>query len=236
MLSEESLVFLEKLRENNHKEWFTQHRDAYELYRKELLTAADFILRALKTNDPELANTKPAQCLFRINRDIRFSADKRPYKTHVSLGFAPEGRKGDLAGYYVHFDLEESFVGGGVYMPPADVLKKIRNDIDLYWEEFSDIINNPTFKAIYPDLDFEELWTLTRPPKGYDENNPAIKYLKLKSFTATHALSYKMLSDSNTLPMLVEYLLPLKDFVHFLNRAILSDDEPDVILKPFYKI
>ncbi|MFN4298297.1 MAG: DUF2461 domain-containing protein [Thermaurantimonas sp.] len=236
MLSEESLVFLEKLRENNHKDWFSQHRKDYELYRKELLTAAEYILKALKTNDHELANTKPSQCLFRINRDIRFSADKRPYKTHVSLGFAPDGRKGDLAGYYVHFDLEESFVGGGVYMPPAEVLKKIRNDIDLYWDEFSDILNNPAFKAIYSDLDFEEMWTLTRPPKGYEENNPAIKYLKLKSFTVTHPLNYSQLSDSETLPMLIEHLLPLKDFVHFLNRAICSDDEPNVILKPFYKI
>ncbi|GCD77875.1 TIGR02453 family protein [Thermaurantimonas aggregans] len=236
MLSEESLIFLEKLRQNNHKEWFAQHRDAYEQYRRELLSAAEYILNSLKSNDPELANTKPVQCLFRINRDIRFSADKRPYKTHVSLGFAPDGRKGDLAGYYVHFDLEESFVGGGVYMPPADVLKKIRNDIDLYWEEFSEILNDEKFKAIYPDLDFEELWTLTRPPKGYDESNPAIKYLKLKSFTATHSLNYSQLSDPDTLPMLVEHLLPLKHFIQFLNRAIQSDDEPDVILKPFYKI
>lgn len=236
MLSDESLMFLQKLRENNHKEWFAQHRDAYERYRNELLSAADYLLKALKSHDPELANTRPAQCLFRINRDIRFSADKRPYKTHVSLGFAPDGRKADLAGYYVHFDPEESFVGGGVYMPPADVLKKIRNDIDLYWEEFSEIVNNSEFKAIYPDLDFDDLWTLTRPPKGYDENNPAIRYLKLKSFTATHPLRYSMLSEPDTLPMLAEQLLPLKDFIHFLNRAIRSDDEPDVILKPFYKI
>lgn len=235
MLSLDSVRFLENLRENNHKEWFAQHRHAYEKYREELKAAADIILKALKANDPELTNTKPAQCLFRINRDIRFSADKRPYKTHISLGFAPDGRKGDLAGYYVHFDPEESFVGGGVYMPPGDVLRKIRNDIDVYWDEFSGIVTNPVFRTYYSDLDFEAMWTLTRPPKGYDESNPAIRYLKLKSFTASYPLRYNQLTESDILPELIERLLPLKDLLHFLNRAILSDDEPEVILKPFYK-
>ncbi|MFN3950807.1 MAG: DUF2461 domain-containing protein [Thermaurantimonas sp.] len=235
MLSENSLDFLAQLRDNNHKEWFAQNRDSYEKYRSELLTAAEKILQAIKRHDPHLANTKPSQCLFRINRDIRFSPDKRPYKTHISLGFAPDGRKGDLAGYYIHFDQEESFVGGGMYMPPAPMLKKIRKDIDLCWDEFTEILHETQFVKYYGDLDMEESMMLTRPPKGYEENNPAIKYLKLKSFTATSPLEYNQLKDPHTVSMLIDRLLPLRDFLHFLNRAVLSEDEPQIILKPFLK-
>lgn len=235
MLTEKSLGFLDGLRQNNHKDWFAQNRNLYENYRAELISAADKILRTLKIHDPQLANTKPTQCLFRINRDIRFSPDKRPYKTHVSLGFAPDGRKGDLAGYYVHFDLEESFAGGGIYMPPAPILKKIRKDIDLYWDEFDEILRTPQFVEIYGNLDIEDPWVLTRPPKGYNDRNPAIKYLKLKSFTATKPLDYTQLTDPNTISLLIELLTPLRDFIHFLNRAISADDEPEVILKPFLK-
>ncbi|WP_333596276.1 DUF2461 domain-containing protein [Schleiferia thermophila] len=235
MLSKESIKFLENLRDNNHKDWFSANRTRYEYYKTELLQAARQILKALQQADPSLADVKPHQCLFRINRDIRFSPDNRPYKTHVSLGFAPGGRKGDLAGYYVHFDPEESFVGGGLYMPMSEPLKKVRTDIDLYWDEFTEILHQPDFVQMYGDLDFDPHFTLSRPPKGYTYDHPAIRYLKLKSFTATRPLRYSQLTEPATIELLIQHLLPLRPLLHFLNRALQADDEPNIILKPFYK-
>lgn len=235
MLTQKSIEFLENLRANNHREWFAAHRLQYENYRAELLQAAEKILLALQQHDPSLSDVKPLQCLFRINRDIRFSSDKRPYKTHVSLGFAPGGRKGDLAGYYVHFDPDESFVGGGLYMPDSQMLKKVRTDIDLYWDEFTEILRQPEFVHIYGDLDFDPHFTLTRPPKGYSDDHPAIRYLKLKSFTATRPLNYSLLDESTTIELLIHHLIPLRPLIHFLNRALLAEDEPIINLKPFYK-
>jgi uncharacterized protein (TIGR02453 family) len=221
MLQQTTLQFFRELRNNNSKAWFDQNRPRYEEVKKDYhrLTAA--LLERMQAIEPALAHLQVKDCVFRINRDIRFSKNKDPYKTHLSIIMTPIGKRMDYAGYYLHMDEGEgSFVGGGLYMPMAETLKKIRMEVSNFYEEFVEIIQSPSFKNTYQDLDREAGVLLTRPPKGYSDDNPAIEYLKFKSFTATQPLSKDDLSKPESIDKVVSILTDLKPFIDFLNQAL----------------
>ena len=176
MLQPPTLQFFRELRNNNSKAWFDQNRPRYEEVKKDYhrLTAA--LLERMQAIEPALSHLQVKDCIFRINRDIRFSKNKAPYKTHLSIIMTPFGKRMDYAGYYLHMDEGEgSFAGGGLYMPMAETLKKIRMEVSNYHEDFIHIIQSPSFKNTYQDLDREAGVILTRPPKGYSDDNPAIE-------------------------------------------------------------
>jgi uncharacterized protein (TIGR02453 family) len=189
MLNQDTLDFYRELRHNNHKEWFDRNRKWYEVVKKDTLRFTGDLLARIQAFDPSLGHLQPKDCIFRINRDIRFSADKTPYKTHIGIFMTPGGRKLDFAGYYVHIDEEgESFAGGGCYMPQAEALKRIRREIAGFYEDLEEIMKAKSFRATFGELDREEGVVLKRPPKGFDADHPAINFLKFKSFTATREL------------------------------------------------
>ena len=121
-------------------------------------------------------------CVFRINRDVRFSKNKDPYKTNMGASINSGGKKAMTAGYYFHFEPGgKSFVGGGLYMAEPDKIKKVRQEIDYNWTDFKKILDNKKFKQQYNNLDLSEGISLVREPKGYEKDNPAIQYIKLKT-------------------------------------------------------
>lgn len=220
MLEASTIDFIRQLAKNNNKEWFDNNRAKYNQARGDFEQLVSEIIEKISHFDPPLADLQAKHCIFRINRDVRFSADKSPYKTNFGASFEKGGRKSGLAGYYLHLEPgNKSMAGGGIWMPDAETLKKVRQEIDYNWDEFRTLLNDNNFKKIYGDLDHSEQ-KLRREPKGYEAGNPAIEYLKLKSFIAIHPLTDEELTKpeiTNKIAGAFETLAPL---IHFINRAI----------------
>jgi len=224
MLQQATLQFYRELRENNHKEWFDVNRPRYLKAKENYLAITAGILSGLQKHDAGLLALQPKDCIFRINRDIRFSNDKRPYKTNLGIFMTPGGRSMQRAGYYVHLDeAEGSFAGGGIYMPPADVLKKVRREISDFFEDLEAIVHSGDFRETYGDFDREPGVVLSRPPKGYTDSDPAIEILKLKSYTASTPLPVEMLTDIAGVQKVIDKLVKLKPLIDFLNRALQNE-------------
>ncbi len=222
MLQEATLKFLKSLKKNNSKEWFDVHRKEYEIAKADFAELVNNIIQRYAKNDASIAELTHKDCVFRINRDVRFSKNKAPYKTNMGAHMVMGGKKSMLAGYYFHCEPGgNSFMGGGMYMPDAEKMKKIRQEIDYNWEEFNEIISNKAFKKIYGTLSIEDGMKLQREPRGYEKDNPAIEFIKLKSWIATVTVADDDLTNKNLYKKIEEAFLALKPLLDFLNRAML---------------
>lgn len=221
MLQTSTLQFLKQLKKNNNKEWFDKNRKQYEAAKADFASFIQNVIDDFCKTDKTLSSLSAKDCMFRINRDIRFSKDKSPYKTNFGASINTGGKKSFKAGYYLHVEPGNSFVGGGLYDPFPDVLKKIRQEVDYNFEMFKKIINNKKFKSIYTmGLSKEERFSLSRPPKGYDENNPAIEFLKLKSFVAIASITDEQLTDKRLAATIKKSFEALHPLVLFLNTGL----------------
>ena len=218
MITPPTIKFLKALKKNNNKEWFDANRSAYEIAKKEFLIQVSDILEKLKSIDPTLVHLEPKNCIFRINRDVRFSSNKDPYKTNFGASFSKGGKKIECAGYYFHLEPGNNFLGGGFWMPESSALKKIRMEIDYNFDEFKSILQHKAFKKYYEGLNDDA--KLSRPPRNYDEDNPAIEFIKLKSFTALVALEDEDVMNKNLTPTIIKHFEAIKPLIDFLNRAI----------------
>jgi uncharacterized protein (TIGR02453 family) len=177
----EGIKFLSRLKRNNNRRWFEEHKKEYEEFVK--LPMYSFIA-AMQEHFNRFApefDLNPKRSVFRIYRDIRFSNDKTPYKTHIAAHFVLRGKpKGFLgSGYYVEIAPGELYTGGGIYIPDGDQLKKIRKAISARGKEFLSIVTNERFKKLFYPLEWARL---QRIPKGYDEDDPMAEWLKFKQF------------------------------------------------------
>lgn len=220
MLEPQTLKFLNALKKNNTKPWFDAHRAQYEAARIDFQNFIQLVIDAFGKIDPSIAGLSARDCLFRINRDIRFSNDKTPYKTNFGASIKPGGRKSGLSGYYFHLEPGASFVGGGLWMPDNTALKKMRQEIDYNWEEFGAIVGEKNFKKIFGDLYRGEGISLSTTPKGYERDNPAIEYLKLKSFIAEQGLQDEELTKATLHKKTVTAFETIQPLIQFINRAI----------------
>lgn len=209
--------FLRKLKANNLREWFQSNKPDYEKARKQFEALLNSLIPEIRKFDPSIGMLTPKECVFRINRDIRFSADKSPYKTNMGAYISLGGRKGEKAGYYIHIDPEQSFAAGGLYMPQAEVLKKVRDEIYFNAGEFKSIIHKPSFVKVFGELDGDKL---TRPPKGYPADFPDIELLKYKSFTASHILNEKRIVSDGLVKDVTAIFHEMHPMIRFLNNAI----------------
>ncbi len=221
MLQPETSQFLTQLKQNNNKPWFDAHRKLYETAKTDIVSLLTTVLSGLEQTDPALATAQlvAKSCLFRINRDVRFSANKAPYKTCFGAWFAVGGKKSPAAGYYVHLEPGGSFVAGGVYAPEPAILTTIRQEIDYNLPAFEALLADPVFQKNYTGLATDN--ALVNAPKGYRPDNPALPYLRLKSFTASYALPDSLLRSPKLAPTAVSALAALQPLVAFLNRALL---------------
>ena len=211
------LKFLSQLAENNSKEWMDANKKWYQETRGEFLEDVEVFLKQLSELEPEFSAFKPKECVFRQNRDIRFSANKNPYKLNFGAYFSPGGKKSDGPGYYVQVQPGNSFFGGGIWMPPSDVLKKIRKEIDYSGSELEKIESETEFKKLFGEISGEKLKTS---PRDYDADHPYIEYLKLKSFTVTRPISDKDVDSGNYINLAMEGFRKMKPFNDFLAQAI----------------
>ncbi len=220
MIEKDSLQFLEDLKQNNNREWFLANKRRYEKYKENYHNIIRRFLDEMIKIDPSLKNLDIKDCSFRINRDIRFSKDKSPYKTHMGIWMSGGQKNTNLAGYYVHIANGESFCAGGVYHPePAD-LKKIRKEIAFFHEDLEKIVGGKKFRDTFGDLDRNEENMLKSTPKDYEKDHPAIDFLRLKWFTASTKITDKELLDKNFVAKTAGKLSALKPLNDFLNRAL----------------
>lgn len=220
MIKPATLQFLKSLKKNNRKEWFDKNRSKFDEAKKNVEETAGEIIKRLSKTDESVAHLQPKDCMFRINRDVRFSKNKSPYKTNMGVYFSKGGKKGIQAGYYFHIEPGAAFIAGGLWMPMPLELKKVRQEIDYNWNEFNQIVNAKKFKSAFGHLDRSDEYMLSRPPKGYDDSNPAIEYLKLKSFIATRKIPDTELGGKDVVKNVVGYFEKMKPFIDFINRAV----------------
>ncbi|TRW25085.1 DUF2461 domain-containing protein [Flavobacterium zepuense] len=223
MITTTTLQFIEDLRNNNNRDWFQGNQDCYNDYKKDYRDTVDEFLNEMKPLDDTLEQLEFKDCSYRINRDIRFSKDKTPYKTHMGIWMCEGKKNTNLAGYYVHIENGAAFAGGGLYMPEASELKKVRREIDGFYEELEAILADPEFKKVYGSLDTDEGMVLKSAPKDFDKTHPAIELLKFKTFLATAKISQKELLSKNFVKDTSKKLIVLKPLIEFLNRALTTE-------------
>ena len=220
MLEPQTLKFLTQLKKNNNKPWFDAHRAQYEAARIDFSNFIQLVIDALQKTDTTITGMTSKECMFRINRDVRFSKNKQPYKNHLAAFVVRGGKKSGFAGYYFHCEPGNSFVGGGLWQPDAQPLKNVRQEIDYNWDEFQSIVKEKNFKKIYGDIYKGDDIKLTTVPKGYEKDNPAIEYLKLKSFIAETKIADEELIKSSLHKKTVTAFQTLQPLVNFINKAL----------------
>jgi uncharacterized protein (TIGR02453 family) len=220
MLQPSTLKFLKDLKKNNNKPWFDKHRSDYDNAKEDFSSFVQKLIDHHALTDPGIKSLLAAKCVFRINRDIRFSKDKSPYKTNLGASITMGGRKSGLAGYYFHCEPGESFIGGGVWMPMPPELKKVRQEIDYDFDEFSKIIKSKKFKSVYKDLYREEDIMLSKVPQGFEKDNPAADYLKMKSYIALKSFNDEHMTSQKLFRQSIDAMETLYPLLNFLNRAL----------------
>ena len=218
MIEKATLRFLSDLKKNNVKEWFDANRKRYEAAKQDIYRTVEKLITAIGAYDENIAVLQLKDCTFRINRDIRFAKDKTPYKTNIAGYFSKGGKKSDFAGYYLHIEPGQSFAAAGCWWPEAKQLAAIRQEIDYNFDNWKKITSAKKFKTVFPE-GVAKKDTLLRAPKGYDEENPAIGFIKMKSFVAYRQLTDAELQDKNFVKNIAAVFNAAKPMIDFLNTA-----------------
>jgi uncharacterized protein (TIGR02453 family) len=224
MITKEALQFLEDLIANNNTDWMHANKKRYENYKKDYHSFIASLLAEMKPLDKTLEPLEVKNCTFRINRDIRFSKDKSPYKTNMGVWFTQNKYRKNSPGYYIHFEKGNCFIAGGVWCPEPEELKKIRKEIAYFNEDLETIVNDKNFKKEFKAMTRDESNTLKKAPKDFDPNHPAIEFLKLKSFTASAQIDDALFTNKDFSKTVAQKLIALKPLNDFLNRALETED------------
>lgn len=224
MITKEALEFLGDLIANNNTEWMHANKKRYESYKNDYHNFIASILLEMKLLDPTLEPLEVKNCTFRINRDIRFSKDKSPYKTNMGAWFSQNKNRKNSPGYYIHFEKGNSFIAGGVWCPEPNELKLIRKEIEFFYDDLEAIVADKTFKNEFKELTRDENNTLKKAPKDFDPNHPAIEFLKLKSFTASQKIDEKLFTKPDFSKVISQKLMALKPMNDFLRRALETEE------------
>jgi len=218
MLQQSTLDFLKKLDKNNNKEWFDKNRKLYEAAKADYEVFVTAMHTELTKLEPRMAEYKAKDAIFRIFRDVRFAKDKTPYKPNFGAYFSRGGKKAPDAGYYMHLQPGgKSFLAGGLWMPEAPILKKVRQELDYNFDEFKAIINTASFKKLFNKWEGEKLKTL---PQGYTADNPAIEFLKMKSVIVSVPVDDADYTSKTAVAKMIKMFSEMKPMIDFLNRAI----------------
>jgi uncharacterized protein (TIGR02453 family) len=220
MLQIKTLQFLEKLSQNNNKEWFHENRPVYEEAKLDFEHLVEQLIGEIGKFQ-ELGNLQPKDCILRINRDIRFSKDKSPYKSHLSAGIGMGGKSSGKIDYYLHIEPNgKSVLGGGMWSPSPENLAKFRQEIDYNAGELKSIIDNPEFQSHFPSTMGSVLKTA---PKGYPKTHPEIELLKRKELFFTHRFLDKELIATDLVDNIVSNVKVLKPYCDYLNYIFYGD-------------
>jgi uncharacterized protein (TIGR02453 family) len=214
-----SYNFLRTLSQNNNREWYHANKSIYNDAKQEFEHVTEILLHEVSRFDKDLIGLVPKDCIFRIFRDVRFSSNKLPYKTNFGTFLTRGGKKAGFAGYYLHIEPENSFIAGGIYMPPSPVLKEIRNDIFEHIEEFKEITHSPQISKNFQPMSGDKL---KNPPRGFPKEFPDVDLLKFKSYGFSKMKPDNEMMKDDILEEIVNSFRILHPFIRFLNEAILK--------------
>ncbi|PYF77384.1 DUF2461 domain-containing protein [Pedobacter nutrimenti] len=213
-----NFAFLKALEENNDKEWFTAHKQAYQQELGDIENFAEALLRKLSVHDV-IETPSGKKSLYRIYRDVRFSNDKTPYKTHWSGSFrrATQYRRG---GYHFHLGPGNSFIAGGFWGPEPKDLKLIRDDISFDAAPLRNIIQSEAFVKTFGSLKGEQLKTV---PKGFDPQNEAVDLLRYKQFLLVRPFSDEEVFSASFLEQADLTFQQMRPFFDYMSEVLTSD-------------
>jgi uncharacterized protein (TIGR02453 family) len=208
--------FLNSIKFNNNRDWFIKNRTYYTEARGNFESFVQEIINKIIDIEPIMKGLEVKSCVYRFNRDIRFSNDKSPYKTHFGAFIVRGGkRNGDkLAGYYIHIEPGKSIIAGGAYMPPTPWLNAIREKIDEEPEKLINILNTKDFIKYFGKLDGEKL---KKAPKGYPTDHPHIDLLKFKSYLVVNELTDSFVMSEKYFDHTMNVIKAMKPMNDYLN-------------------
>jgi len=219
MINPATLDFLKELIQNNNREWFQVHKERYDQARENMIDFTGKLIGLMHKTDPGVDEAlDPKRCVMRIYRDIRFSKNKTPYKNNFGVSIPTSGLRNGGVEYYMHITPGASFIAGGYWMPEADHLKAIRQEIDYNGSDLKKIIDEPGFVKLFGD--FRQQEKLKTVPKGYDADNANIELLKLKSFIVLHYLKDNELTKAGAVENIASLCSKLQPLTVFLRNAI----------------
>ena len=213
-LPKDALTFMGELAENNHREWFETQKPRFKTNE----TAVKAFAQALqeKMNDHDRVDGFK---LFRVYRDVRFSKDKTPYKTHFGISFHRE-KPAFRGGYYLHIKPGDTFIAGGFWNPNKDDLQRIRKELEVDADEFRDIINDAAFQQIWGSLEGEEVKTA---PKGFSKEDPNIDLIKKKAYLFTKRYEDRTVVSSGFLAQLDADFAAIRPFFDYMSSVLTTD-------------
>ncbi|WP_231464532.1 MULTISPECIES: DUF2461 domain-containing protein [unclassified Pedobacter] len=218
MLKKDTLAFIKDVADNNNREWFAENKHRYEDAKTDVLNLVAEIIPELSKIDPLISSeTDPKKSLLRIYRDVRFSKNKDPYKNNFGIWFSAKNKGANGPGYYLHIQPGKNFIAGGYWMPEAEHLKLIRQEIDYNFGDFEKIITDKSFKK---NFKLGTANALKNAPKGYDPADPNIEFLKLKSFEATTEIPDEEFLKPTIVNKLISSFTTVNPLVAFLRNAI----------------
>ncbi len=220
---ERILNFIRQLEQNNDKLWFDAHRQQYEEARAVFNALVEKLIAGIAAFDPAIKGIGVKDCTYRINKDIRFSKDKLPYKTHFGAYIVRGGKKSGFGGYYFHIGTGSgdsypcrNMLSCGNYCTEPRVLKILREDIEYGGGDFDDIIRNQVDARMALDMSS----ALKKVPKGFPEGSPNAEYLKLKNFCVDYYFDDSFLLAPDMPDTVLEIFRTTKPFLDYVNRAI----------------
>lgn len=214
MPNKEVFHFLKQLAQNNNRDWFKDNKNLHDNSKKAVLKFAEQLFHQLK-KDNNLDEFK----VFRIYRDIRFSKNKTPYKTHFGIGFHREKPK-FRGGYYLHLEPGNSFIAAGFWQPNKDDLLRIRKEIELDHENFIKVTAEKSLVKSWNTLKGEQLKTA---PKGFDKSHPAIKLLRFKQFIYSQEISDSELVNTKFDKFLINEFKSIYPFLNYMSEVLTTD-------------
>ena len=220
----EVVMFLRQLKANNNKEWFTEHKAEYQSVQAKFNAFCEELIHRIEEFDPSVRGLTLKDCTYRIYRDLRFSKDKSPYKTHMGVYVCRGGKKSGYSGYYFHVAagnetdeiMNSHILAVGDYCFEPKVLKTIREDILNGDGDFDEIVRN----HLDARLKFSEADKLKRVPQGFPADSPWAEYLKLKVFCPVFEPDDSFVFDKNLCANVAEIFKTGKPFLDYVNRAI----------------
>ncbi|OAQ38475.1 hypothetical protein A5893_13700 [Pedobacter psychrophilus] len=214
-IKKETLDFLSELAQNNNKPWFEANRNRWEQAKENQAQFMDALQNELKKLD-DIVIKEPKKYVSRINRDIRFSKDKSPYKNNIS-SLIDRDSEDKKCKFYIHVSPVETFIMSGLHQPETEILKNVRQEIDYNGSDLHQIISDKTFKDFFDQIIGE---SLIRPPKGYDDNHPDIKLIKLKQYLVKRTFDEKIVLSENFATELADTFNAALPFLCFLDQTL----------------
>jgi uncharacterized protein (TIGR02453 family) len=217
----ESLRFLRALARNNRRDWFGAHRDDYEAHvRAPMAEIVSRLAGDFRDFGPEFV-ADPKTSMYRIYRDVRFSENKAPYKTHVAASFPARGLpRHEGAGLYFHVSPHDVWIGGGMYAPPPPLLYAVREHIAANPRRLRTLVESPAFRRDIGALEGERL---QRVPRGFPKEHPAAEYLKFRQFLAGREFEPAFATSPKFYSTLLALFRRAAPLMRFLNEPFRKD-------------